>query len=142
MESNRSWDDDYVGKSGLGEKLGRTKMNQKKTGTAYEKIAADYVRNQGISILEKNYRISQGEVDLIGETEECIIFFEVKYRKTASYGYPWEAVCSKKRKKICTVARQYCYRKRIKKQIRYDVISICGDEILWFQNAFEHVGQY
>ena len=117
-------------------------MNQKKTGTAYEKIAADYVRNQGIFILEKNYRISQGEVDLIGETEECIIFFEVKYRKNASYGYPWEAVCSKKRKKICTVARQYCYSKRIKKQIRYDVISICEDEILWFQNAFEHVGQY
>ena len=92
VKSNRSWDDDYVLRSALGEKLGRKKMNQKKTGTAYEKIAADYVRNQGIFILEKNYRISQGEVDLIGETEECIIFFEVKYRKTASYGYPWEAV--------------------------------------------------
>ena len=117
-------------------------MNQRKTGTAYEKIAADYVKKQGILILEKNYRISQGEIDMIGEDEETIIFFEVKYRKTASYGQPWEAVCSSKRKKICAVARQYCYSKRINKQVRYDVISICGDEILWFQDAFEHMGRW
>ena len=125
-----------------GEKLGRKKMNQRRTGTAYEKIAADYIRKQGIHILEKNYRISQGEVDLIGEDKEYVIFFEVKYRKTASYGYPWEAVSSSKRRKICTVARQYCYSKGIKKQVRYDVISICGDEILWFRDAFEHMGRW
>ena len=89
-----------------------------------------------------NYRIFQGEVDIIGEDEENIIFFEVKYRKTASYGNPWEAVSNSKRKKICAVARQYCYSKGIKKQVRYDVISICGNEILWFQDAFCHVGKY
>ena len=89
-----------------------------------------------------NYRISSGEVDIIGEDKECIIFIEVKYRKTASYGYPWEAVSDNKRRQICKVARQYCYSKRIKKQIRYDVISICGETIEWFQNAFEHAGYW
>ena len=117
-------------------------MNRRKTGTAYEKIAADYLRKQGIKIIEVNYQISQGEVDLIGEDKENIIFIEVKYRKTASYGQPWEAVSGNKRSKICKVARQFCYIRKIKKQVRYDVISICGDEILWFQNAFEHVGAW
>lgn len=117
-------------------------MNRRNTGTAYEKIAADYLRKQGIKIREMNYRISQGEIDLIGEDRDAIIFIEVKYRKTASYGYPWEAVSINKQKKICKVARQYCYSKRIKKQVRYDIVSICGEEIIWFKNAFEHVGEW
>lgn len=117
-------------------------MNRRDTGSAYEKIAADYLRKQGIKIREMNYRISQGEIDLIGEDKDTIIFIEVKYRKTASYGYPWEAVSINKQKKICKVARQYCYGKRIKKQVRYDIVSICGEEILWFQNAFEHIGNW
>lgn len=113
-------------------------MNRRATGTAYEQIAADYVETQGITIKEMNYRISQGEVDIIGEDKEFIIFIEVKYRKTASYGYPWEAVSDNKRRQICKVARQYCYSKKVKKQVRFDVISICGEEILWFKNAFEY----
>ena len=117
-------------------------MNRRNTGTAYEKIAADYLRKHGIKIREMNYRISQGEIDLIGEDKDTIIFIEVKYRKTASYGYPWEAVSINKQKKICKVARQYCYGKRIKKQVRYDIVSICGEEILWFQDAFEHIGNW
>ena len=117
-------------------------MNRRTTGTAYEKIAADYLKKQGVGIREINYRISLGEIDLIGEDKETIIFIEVKYRKTASYGQPWEAVSKHKQMKICKVARQYCYSKRIKKQVRYDIVSICGEEILWFQNAFEHWGQW
>ena len=117
-------------------------MNTRKIGTAYEEIAANYLRKQGVHIITMNYRISGGEVDLIGEDKENIIFIEVKYRKTASYGEPWEAVSIHKQKKICKVARQYCYSKRIRKQVRYDIISICGEEITWFQNAFEHVGAW
>ena len=105
-------------------------------------LSMDYLKKQGIRIKEMNYRISLGEIDLIGEDKENIIFIEVKYRKTASYGQPWEAVSNHKQKKICNVARQYCYSKRIKKQVRYDIVSICGEEILWFQNAFEHVGAW
>ena len=117
-------------------------MNRKKTGTAYEEIAADYLVKQGIRIVEKNYRITQGEIDLIGEEQEYIIFIEVKYRKTASYGYPWEAVSIHKQRKICNVARQYCYSKKIRKQIRFDIVSICGDEISWYPNAFGYAGAW
>ena len=117
-------------------------MNRRNAGTAYEEIAANYLEKQGIRILEKNYRIAGGEIDLIGEEKDTIIFIEVKYRKTASYGYPWEAVSIHKQKKICFVAKQYCYVKKIKKQIRFDIVSILGEEIEWFPNAFEYVGQW
>ena len=116
-------------------------MNRKKTGTAYEEIAANYLKERGIRIVRKNYRIAQGEIDLIGENDNNdIIFIEVKYRKTASYGEPWEAVSIHKQKKISAVARQYCYKFKIKKQVRFDIISICGTEITWFKNAFEYQG--
>jgi len=114
-------------------------MNRRQAGTAYEQIAADYLKKRGINIRERNYRISQGEIDIIGEDKDNVIFIEVKYRKTASYGYPWEAVSNNKQRRICKVARQYCYSKSVKKQIRFDIISICGEEIMWFQNAFEYV---
>ena len=111
-------------------------MNSKKTGTAYEVIAADYLKKQGVRILEMNYRTSRGEIDIIGKEKDTICFIEVKYRKNASYGQPWEAISIEKRKRICFCAKQYLFRKHWKWQIRFDVISICGDEINWFRNAF------
>ena len=117
-----------------------SELNRRITGKNYEVIAEDYLKEQGIYILAKNYRSCQGEVDLIAESPEYVIFVEVKYRKDNTYGEPWEAVSIMKQKKICKVARQFCYTRNITKQIRYDVISICGDDIFWFQDAFLHLG--
>ena len=111
-------------------------MNSKKTGTAYEIIAANYLKKQGVQIIEMNYRISRGEIDIIGKEKDTLIFIEVKYRKNASYGQPWEAISVEKQKRICYVAKQYLLKNKWKWQIRFDVISICGSEIAWFQNAF------
>ena len=78
-------------------------MDSKKTGTAYEVIAADYLKQQGVHILKMNYRTLLGEIDIIARKKEILIFIEVKYRKNASYGYPWEAISLQKQKKICQV---------------------------------------
>ena len=117
-------------------------MNRRQKGTFYEEIASSYLQKHGIRIIEKNYRIKQGEVDLIGEDASHLIFFEVKYRKDKEFGEPWESVFVEKRKRIGKVALQYIYSRKVKKQVRYDVISICGDEISWFKNAFYHEGYY
>ena len=120
----------------VGREAGKGRMNSKKTGTAYEVIAADYLKKQGVQIVEMNYRISRGEIDIIGKYRDTLIFIEVKYRKNASYGYPWEVISVEKQKRICYVAKQYLLKNRWKRQIRFDVISICGEEISWFHNAF------
>ena len=117
-------------------------MNRRRLGAAYEEAAIQYLKEQKVRILEKNYRIRQGEIDIIAQDGDILVFCEVKYRKNTAYGYPWEAVSFAKQKKICQVARQYCYRKRLSVQIRYDVISICGGKIEWYKNAFDHIGEY
>ena len=114
-------------------------MNRRTTGKNFEEIASQYLEKQGLKILVKNYRCFQGEIDLIAENSEYVIFVEVKYRKDNTYGEPWEAVSKAKQKKICKVARQFCYTKNVKKQIRYDIISICKEEIFWIQDAFFHI---
>ena len=123
----------------LWREAGKVKMNKRKTGTAYEVIAADYLKKQGVQIIEMNYRISRGEIDIIGKEKDTLVFIEVKYRKNASYGYPWEAISVEKQKRIYYVAKQYLLKYRWKGQIRFDVISICGKEISWFRNAFYDV---
>ena len=60
-------------------------------GTAYEVIAADYLKKQGVRILEMNYRTSRGEIDIIGKEKDTICFIEVKYRNSTRYGTPQEA---------------------------------------------------
>ena len=115
-------------------------MNKRKLGASYEDIACHYLEGQGLRILERNYRICQGEVDIIAWEENVLVFIEVKYRKNRLYGEPAEAVSFLKQKKISKVARQYCYVRRMDKQVRFDVISICAEEITWYKDAFPYRG--
>lgn len=113
-------------------------MDKRKRGTAYEAIAAQYLEKYGVKILEKNYRTARGEVDIIALDKDILVFIEVKYRKNAEFGQPWEAVFEAKQRRICRAAEQYCYTRHTDRQVRYDVISICGEEIEWFKDAFPH----
>jgi len=115
-------------------------LNTRKTGTFYENAVCKFLEEKGIKILQRNFRCKAGEIDIIGKKEECIIFFEVKYRKSTAYGYAQEAVNKKKQKKICNCAMYYCLQNKEVKQIRYDVVAITGEEIQWIPNAFEHLG--
>ena len=124
-------------------------MNKRSVGARYEALAAQYLIKQGLAIKEANFRCRIGEIDLIAyqkkdaldpQSSNIYVFVEVKYRRTTASGYPFEAVTPKKRKTICRVADYYrlthgglpgC-------DFRFDVISIVGDEITWYQNAFPY----
>ena len=116
-------------------------MNTRKKGTEYEQAALEYLQRQGVIILERNYRNRRGEIDIIGRDGEYIVFFEVKYRKDSSKGYPAEAVNYGKQRNICRVADYYrmIHHMGEYSSVRYDVVAICGEEITWYQNAFEHI---
>jgi putative endonuclease len=119
-------------------------MNTRKKGTEYELKAVEYLKKNGIRILEQNYRNRKGEIDIIGKDGEYTVFFEVKYRKDNSKGSPAEAVTYSKQKTICTVADYYRLTHGMGEYTptRYDVIGICGEEITWYKNAFEHIYRY
>ena len=115
-------------------------MDRIRKGKSYEQKAASYLKEQGVSLLTANYRCRQGEIDIVGIHEGCLVFVEVKYRRDEKSGMPEEAVGVSKQRKICRVSDYFrlSHRQYEQLQVRYDVVAITGEEIRWYQNAFEY----
>lgn len=141
----------------VGEKQ-NARMNKRKKGTQKEALAAAYLGRNGVKIVRRNYRVRQGEIDLIGWEEACeatrgrekksrtLVFFEVKYRKSRGKGSALEAVTPAKQRQISRVSLFFLNQYHIsdKVPIRYDVVAIDGNEngedITWVKNAFPFMG--
>lgn len=116
-------------------------------GKIYEEKACEYLRQKGYKILERNFNIRGGELDIIAEDGKYLIFVEVKERKNTDYGYPSEFVNKTKQQRMVKTAIFYIKQKNIKKKdIRFDVVSIIDRdgkiEIEHIQNAFNAEGYY
>ena len=114
-------------------------MNKRKTGQQYEDKAAAYLEQCGFTILERNFRCRQGEVDIIGLHESCLVFVEVKYRRNGARGRALEAVDLRKRQRLSQAALCYRMQERIPEEIpcRFDVVGIDGGEVTLVKNAFD-----
>ena len=112
-------------------------MDRVSVGRAFEEKASAFLEEQGVRILERNFRCRQGEIDLVGIHEGCLVFVEVKYRRNERSGMPEEAVGAGKQMKICLVSDYFRIRNKKYQdmQVRYDVVSIGGEEIRWYKNA-------
>lgn len=111
-------------------------------GRYYEAQAEAFLKSQGYQILEKNYWTRFGEIDLIAQDGEYLVFVEVKYRSNSQMGFPEEAVTKKKQKTIFRCAQVYLMKKNILSGIpcRFDIVAICGLQVTLLKNAFEGVG--
>lgn len=116
-------------------------MNKRLVGTKTEELACTYLKNQGLRIVAMNFRSKFGEVDIVAYDNETLVFVEVKYRKTASSGFPEEAVDYRKINNICRVCDYYRVRHKVPDniQIRFDVVAIEGDKVRWHKSAFDYV---
>ena len=100
-------------------------MNTRRFGIIGEKFAQDYLRNKGYKILETNFYTKRGEIDIIAQKGNYIIFIEVKTRTNMKYGTPAMAVNSTKKKHIKFAAKIYLSLNKIKEQdVRFDVIEV------------------
>jgi putative endonuclease len=116
--------------------------NQEK-GALAEDAAAKHLIAEGCRVVERNFRTSLGEIDLIAEEEGVLVFVEVRSRREASRGLPQETVNQRKRQRIRRVATQYLKRHfDMERPCRFDVVGIMlGDRnqvlsIEWIQDAF------
>lgn len=75
------------------------------TGSRGEDLACQYLQNQGYKILERNYRIRGGEIDIIAKDREYMVFVEVKTRWSHEYGLPVEAMTPWKVKTLLKTAK-------------------------------------
>lgn len=116
-------------------------MNTRRLGEQRERQAAEYLTENGMRILEANFRCRQGEIDLIGRHQGYLVFVEVKYRASAEKGSALEAVGREKQRRICRVADYYRYRHGLGDDVsvRYDVVGIQGENVHWVQDAFPHI---
>ena len=76
-------------------------------GRTGERLAAETLMGRGYRILERNFRCSYGEIDLVAEDEYDLIFIEVKTRRGTAYGRPEEAVTQHKQRKLLEIASYY-----------------------------------
>jgi len=95
-----------------------------KTGKNGEKLAIQFLKNKGFNIITKNYYTKFGEIDIIAEKKELLVFIEVKTRHTNKFGEPQEAITKTKKHKIHLSIKTYLSKNKVNKQIRFDVIGI------------------
>ena len=100
-------------------------MDNKPSGNYGEQLACEYLKKQGYKILDRNYRIRGGEIDIVALDGEYLVFVEVKARWSHEFGLPIEAITPWKIKALLKSAAFYCLKiKWGDKPYRIDLVSI------------------
>lgn len=100
------------------------KNNSQKLGKEGEKMAQEFLIHQGYAILETNWRFKKYEVDIIGQKDNIVVFFEVKARSTNAFGEPELFVNKKKQGFLVAAANHYLQDKAMQCEARFDVLSL------------------
>ncbi|MBQ8262418.1 MAG: YraN family protein [Lachnospiraceae bacterium] len=116
-------------------------MNKRQVGGEYETKAVLYLEQQGLKILERNFRCRMGEIDIVAKDGEFVVFTEVKWRKTSRSGSALQSVDWKKQRTICRTSDYYRMKNFLTENtpMRFDVVAIEGDELHWIKNAFAYI---
>lgn len=130
-----------VGQSANGSALPE-KAARQGLGRTGERLAAEFLARRGYCILEQNYRCRHGEIDLVAEEGQDLVFVEVKTRRGVAYGLPEEAVTPRKRQKLREVANHYLDAHHCSERAwRIDVVAVQlssggkPEEIRMYQHA-------
>ena len=111
-------------------------------GDRAERRASDYLRKRGLTLLERNYRTPFGEIDLVMQHKETVIFVEVRFRRSEQFGSPAETIDPRKQARLRTSAEYYIQHnlQASNRPCRFDVVAISGEvndkNLLWLKNAF------
>jgi len=114
---------------------------QQTIGNLGEEKATLFLQEIGYKILERNWRFSKAEIDIIAKDGEVLVFVEVKSKSYTFFGAPEESVSAYKENLIIDAAHQYMIKIGHDWEIRFDIISIVFDKnknasITHFKDAF------
>jgi putative endonuclease len=111
-------------------------MDHLSKGKEGEEKAIAYLLNQGIEIIERNYRAGKFELDIIARQAPFLLIIEVKFRKNNAYGYPEHSVTETKFRNMQNAAVVYMEQQLYEGPVRYDVIAITNNqEPIWFKDV-------
>jgi len=112
-------------------------MNKREVWTRGEVAALSYLEAKGYRVLAKNFTCPMGEIDLVMQDGDVVVFVEVKARETLAYGEPIEAVTPQKVRKIATAAQRFLVKNRmLGRSVRFDVVEVLCGEVRHTENAF------
>ena len=123
-------------------------MNIKKTiGDKGEEFTAKFLKKNNCKIIERNFNCKSGEIDIIAENREYILFVEVKTRQEGQMLEPRYSVDRKKQQKLLKTASYYLQSHKITKQPRFDIAEVIVNNegkmsINYLENAFWQEGDY
>ncbi len=81
-------------------------MTRKAIGILGEELAGHFLIDHGYSIIDRNYRIREGEVDIIATQNDCLVFVEVRTKRSRLFGTPEESITEKKMEHLRAVANK------------------------------------
>ncbi len=94
-------------------------------GATGEDLAAAWYEERGYKVLDRNWRCTQGEIDLVLGTSAVVVFCEVKTRRSAAFGAPFEAVTVSKQRRIRVLAAKWLEAHPQRGvDLRFDVASV------------------
>ena len=124
-------------------------MNIGKVGRDGENKVASFLRKNGYAIVKRNFQCRYGEIDIIAENDEYILFVEVKTRKKDSLVSGEESVNAFKQRRIMLTANDYIIKTECQKQPRFDVAEVFlakeklkPKSLNYIENAFSQGGKY
>lgn len=111
-------------------------------GQQIEVLAEHYLQQQGLQPIERNFHRRGGEIDLVMQHADTLVFVEVRFRKTDQFGSPAESITASKQRKLLQTAQLYLLAHPTwrNKPCRFDVMAVRpgedGLQFEWIRNAF------
>ena len=106
-------------------------------GASGEALAAAWYEANGYIVLDRNWRVREGELDLVVRKQRTIVFCEVKTRTSSTFGLPQEAVTRAKRERIRQLAAIWLQTSPVRpRQIRFDVAAILDGQLQLIEGCF------
>lgn len=113
-------------------------MNKRELGTAYEDLACEHLTSEGMQVIRRNYRVKVGEIDIIAQDSQELVFVEVKYRASLDFGGAAYAIPVSKQRTIRRVAQWFMSENHIPESAfcRFDAVLVNGTDVIHIKNAW------
>ena len=117
------------------------KKNCSERGQQSEDLACRYLQAQGLKLVERNFRSRHGEIDLVMQEGDTLVFVEVRFRQSDRFGGAAASVDFGKRRRLSHTANLFLQNQTKPMGARFDVVALNGaGDIEWLRNAFEATG--
>jgi putative endonuclease len=124
-------------------------MDRQEVGKLGEKAAQKFLKKRGYRIRETGFRCHHGEIDIVAQQKDCLVFVEVRTKSSLEFGSPEESLTEAKKKKLIASALAYITsHQKLPPEWRIDVVAVELDDrgkaqrIELIENAVEQSGRF